>query len=249
MGIDLSKQKNILIHDLPLPKKNPRAACYPLKVPDDVRLTVKPTGGAGDYETLLHEMGHAVHHALTETDHFEFKQLGDNTVTEAYASLLEELMDSPAWVKEFIGIPYAEMESYLKFRRFSKLYFARRYAAKLLYEKELHAGAKNPRELYRTLLSKAYGFSLDEKDAERYLSDVDDYYYVADYLRAWFLRAQMEKALVERYGERWFANPKAGEFLRSLWKYGQELNGEELAKKLGYERLDPAIYIESLLRK
>lgn len=249
MGIDLPQQKNILIHDLPLPKKNPRAACYPLKVPCDVRLTIKPTGGVSDYETMLHEMGHAQHFAHTTTDHFEFKHLGDNTVTEAYAFLFEELTDDPEWIDEYIKLSPGDRESYLRFRLFSKIYILRRYAAKLLYEKQFHADAKKPQEIYRETLSRAYGFPLDEKDAGRYLSDVDDFYYVADYLRAWFLKAQIDRVLVKRFGERWFTSAEAGKFLASLWKYGQELNGDELAKKLGYKGLDPGVLIEQLLGK
>lgn len=243
LGIDLAAQANIWIHDLPLPKKNPRAACYALKVPGHVRLTVKPTGGAGDWETFLHEMGHAQHFAWTENDIFEFRQLGDNTVTETYAFLFEDLMDDPSWVREHAGIPPEETGSYLRFRRFSKMYMARRYAAKLLYERRLHAGADDPRDLYRRTLSRAYGFPLDEEDAERYLSDVDDFYYVADYLRAWFLKAQLERSLVARFGAAWYRNPKAGAFLRSLWRHGQELNGDELARLIGDERLDPGTFI------
>ena len=155
-------------------------------------------------------MGHAQHFANTNTDHFEFAQLGDNTVTEAYAFLFEELMDDPAWVGERTAFPPKELESYLRFRRFSRIYFARRYAAKILYERELHAGVPNPKQRYRTILSRAYGFPLDDNDAARYLSDVDDYYYAADYLRAWFLKAQLLETLRARFGARWFACPAAG---------------------------------------
>lgn len=247
MGIDMEGQNNILIHDLPLPKKNPRAACYSLKVPDDVRLTVKPTGGVSDYETLLHEMGHAQHFAHARSDRFEFKQLGDNTVTEAWAFLFEELLDDPNWIDTYIKLAPEKRESFLRFRRFAKIYILRRYAAKLLYEKRFHAGEENPREIYRRTLSRAYGFPLDENDAARYLSDVDDFYYVADYLRAWFLKAQIEDSLRSRYGARWFTKPGAGEFLSSLWAYGQELNGDELARKLGYGEIEPYILIAQLL--
>ena len=246
LGIDLKGQRNILIHDEPLPKKNPRAACFGLKVPEDIRLTVKPSGGVPDYETLLHEMGHAQHFANTNTDHFEFAQLGDNTVTEAYAFLFEELMDDPAWVGERTAFPPKELESYLRFRRFSRIYFARRYAAKILYERELHAGVPNPKQRYRTILSRAYGFPLDDNDAARYLSDVDDYYYAADYLRAWFLKAQLLETLRARFGARWFASPAAGAFLKSLWAYGQERNGDELARDLGYRGLDPGPFLRTM---
>ena len=77
MGIDLEKQTNIRIDDAPLPKKNPRAVCFAIVVPHDIRLSVKPLGGVSDYEALFHESGHAEHWAHTETDVFEFQQLGE----------------------------------------------------------------------------------------------------------------------------------------------------------------------------
>ncbi len=249
MGIDLRSQGNILIHDEPLPKKNPRAACFALKVPGDVRLTIKPAGGVPDYEALLHEMGHAQHFAHTAADRFEFAQLGENTVTEAYAFLFEELMDDPAWIASHTPLPPADLAAYIRFRRFSKLYFARRYAAKILYERQLHSGAADPKGIYRKTLARAYGFPLDEKDAARYLSDMDDYYYAADYLRAWFLKAQIEAALRRRAGARWFENPDAGAALISLWRHGQELNGEELAARLGFDGLSPGPFIDALLER
>jgi len=46
MGLELRTLAGtpVLIDDEPHPKKDPRAACYPIVVPRDIRITVKPTG-------------------------------------------------------------------------------------------------------------------------------------------------------------------------------------------------------------
>ena len=60
-GILLEDQTNIHLDTDARPLKSPRAFCSPVLVPDDVRLVLKPSGGQQDYETLLHEAGHAEH--------------------------------------------------------------------------------------------------------------------------------------------------------------------------------------------
>ena len=67
-----------------------------------------------------------------------------------------------------------------------------------------------------------------------WLADVDGGFYAACYLRAWALETRWRAALRERFGERWFAEPAAGRWLRELWAMGQRLDaGELLAETLG----------------
>ena len=69
-----------------------------------------------------------------------------------------------------------------------------------------------------------------------WLADVDPAFYVACYLRAWALEAIWRRALTERFGESWFAEPAGGEWLRGLWRNGQRLRADELlAETLGEE--------------
>ena len=51
-----------------------------------------PHGGATDYRTLLHELGHALHFGYMRDDlPFEYRWLGDNSITEGYAMLFDHL--------------------------------------------------------------------------------------------------------------------------------------------------------------
>ncbi len=243
LGIDLDAQHDIRIDDAPLPRKNPRAVCFPIVVPTDIRLSVKPLGGVGDYEALFHESGHAEHYAHTRTPYFEFQQLGDAAPTEAYAFVLEDLVENPLWLRERVGLSGRALDSFVYGAAVRKLYLLRRYAGKLLYELAWHGGAKDPRAVYRQTLARAYGFPLSEADADRWLVDHDDFFYSADYLRAWFLAAQIEQSLVRRFGPTWWERPDAGRALVDLWRHGNELSVDEIARAVGA----PGLSTEPLL--
>ncbi|MHB1844845.1 MAG: gluzincin family metallopeptidase [Deltaproteobacteria bacterium] len=245
LGFDLPQQKAIRIDDSPLPKKNPRAVCFPLVVPTDIRLSVKPLGGVSDYQALFHETGHAEHYANTTVTTWELQQLGDGAATEAYAFVLEDLVDDPRWLEETVGLSGDKLRAYVRGAAVRKLYLLRRYAGKLRFEIGWHGGAPEPKRLYREELTRAYGFPVSESDAERYLVDHDDFFYSADYFRAWFLAAQIEEKLAQKFGPSWWHERAAGAYLASLWKWGNEKGVEEIARELG----DPGLRTEPLLAK
>ncbi len=123
--------------------------------------------------------------------------------------------------------------------------FLRRYASKLIYETKLHTGTPGPefQHIYKNCLQKGLGFKHSEK---HYLEDVDDGFYCAEYLRAWILEGQLREALMEKFGDEWFADPRAGEYLRELWSYGQKYTADELVKTIGYVELDPEPMIREI---
>jgi hypothetical protein len=51
---------------------------------------------------------------------------------------------------------------------------------------------------------------------------------------------------VERFGELWFDEPEAGEFLRSLWAQGQKMRGDELLTELTGAELDFSALLDDL---
>jgi hypothetical protein len=232
-GFDLEAQKNIAIDAGERETKNPRAVCYAIDVPTDLRLSIKPTGGSDDYAALFHEMGHGQHYANTTEHAFEFKYLGEPTVTETYAFLSEYLLLNPAWLRQHSGLPVPVLKDFVKFQAFQRLFYVRRYSAKFLYELAFHSGTASPETLYASVLARAVGYKRQASDEKRYLTDTDAHYYTAGYLRAWFLEARLNAELAHDYGTNWFENPSAGNFLRSLWSRGDRLNGDELARLLG----------------
>ena len=239
MGIDLARQANVVLDVEPRPGKTPRAFCAPAVVPDRVYLVVFPRGGVDDYHALFHEAGHAEHYANVGRDlAFEFRYLGDASVTECYAFLFEGLTRDPAWLTGVLG--YREHEDYVRHVAVLRLLQHRRYAAKLEYELKLHAdgGLAGASDRYAELLTGAVGF---QWPSVLYLADVDPGFYAARYLRAWALETSLRGHLRERFGTRWYTVRRAGGLLRELWHEGQRLDGDELAGELDLPGIDLAV--------
>ena len=237
LGIDLREQPNVHLDTDSRPTKSPRAFCSTPRVPEEVYLVIAPHGGFEDYAALFHEGGHTEHYASTAADlSYEFRQLGDNSVTESFAFLIEHLVSDPVWLRERLGVEDAAQA--VEHSRAFRLVMLRRYSAKLAYELDLHGGsadmARMP-ERYSELLSEAVRVPWPRVS---WLADVDDGFYAACYLRAWALETHWRAALEDRFGESWFANFEAGEWLRGLWRHGQRLDADELIGEVLGEELD-----------
>jgi hypothetical protein len=230
MNLQLEKNPNITLDLEERPKKDPRAACFPLDVPRKIILGAMPIGGRYDYETVLHEAGHALHHANTPAEMpFVFRLSDEKSLTETYSSLFENLTLNEKWLQGVVGI--GDTKELLDFTYFSKLYITRLYVAKLEYELRLHReGIQGKQQLYQDLHEQAVKVRFNPVN---FLINVDDGFYCAEYLRSWIAEAQLRKYLVDEFGDEWFANSSSGSLLMELWKEGSRITVEEMAEKLG----------------
>jgi hypothetical protein len=234
MGIDPSANGRVLFDTGEREGKRSRAFCSPVRIPDEVYLVLRPHGGQTDWQTFLHELGHALHFAYMRPDHpMEFRWMGDNSVTEGYAMLFDHLMQDAGWLHRYTGLDKKTTPEFLRTAGFEELHFLRRYCAKLIYETQLYGGevswASLP-DLYVEQLTAATTFQYARADA---FVDVDPRYYAARYLRAWQLQAVIGEALVERFDEDWFRNPRAGPYIiDSLFAEGQRELAHELADRV-----------------
>lgn len=237
LGIDVAAQPGVVIDTERRPKKSPRAFCAPVRVPDEVYLVIAPVGGREDFAALFHEAGHTEHYAHVDASlPVEDRYLGDNSVTEGFAFLFEHLVSDPEWLRRRLGVE--DPDQIVRHERAARMVFLRRYAAKLSYELELHGGGPidGLASVYARRLSDAVHV---DWPAVSWLSDVDPFFYVARYLRAWALETHLRSALRERFGEAWFEELAAGVFLRELWSAGQgAAGGEGILERLGGQRLD-----------
>jgi hypothetical protein len=237
LGIDLDAQANVHLDTEVRELKSPRAFCAPVRVPDEIYLCVLPQGGQDDFGMLLHEAGHTEHFAHVLPDlAFEYRHLGDNAVTEAFAFIFDHLLGSREWLAQILD--FEDSESYVWFAAVNDLYFMRRYAAKLAYETTLHAQTGSldamPAE-YSSILTSATKVRVPE---ENYLVDVDDGFYCASYLRAWMLEGALRLMLQDNFGRDWYASTDAGDWLKALWSQGQHLPAERLLLRHGGGRLN-----------
>jgi hypothetical protein len=246
LRIDLDAQENVHLDIEQRPRKTPRAYCFPIEVPDRVILMIQPNGGPDDWRALFHEAGHTEHFANTSASlSLEARRLGDPAVSEGWAALIENLVSEPAWLNRRLDVPRAHdfaAEAALK-----SLWMARRYAAKLLYELELHDGRdpEGMEERYVELLSDALKIAPSPAD---YLSDVDAGFYATGYLRSWAFEAQLRTYLREEFGSDWFARREAGTLLLELWELGNGSTADELLKDVAGTEIELAA-VEARIRE
>jgi hypothetical protein len=239
MGIDPIAGGRVLYDTDNRPGKRSRAFCAAVRTPDEVYLVLRPRGGQSDWSTFLHELGHALHFGYMNPGlPFEYRWLGDNSITEGYAMLFDHLMHDTGWLKRYTPLAASKLDSFVRSAAFEELHYLRRYASKLLYELDLHGGLipfdKLP-DRYVERLTRATTFRYDPSQA---FVDVDPRYYAARYLRAWQLQALLTETLIQRYNEDWWRNPKAGPWIiAELFSEGQKDLAQDLAKRVSSRTL------------
>lgn len=263
MGIDFRTVAGteVRVDDAIHPLKEPRAACWGLRVPSDVRINVKPLPGLDSLGVFFHEGGHAVMFANTTTKVWEFQQLGPGVFTEGLGELFRYAWADPVWLRRYRSFVQAhnaeakrndplmtdqDIRDLSRLQLFSQLLYLRRYAyAKLVYESVLHGGSPalwkglydrptgDPMAVYRDVFSTAYAVPMDENDALRFRTDVDDTFYSVDYARAFALAHLMSEGMRGKFGPDWYGNPEAGRLIKSLVAEGNKPQPEEIARAFG----------------
>lgn len=250
MGIDATASGRVVFDTGDREGKRSRAFCAPVRIPNEVYLVMRPHGGQTDWNTFLHELGHALHFAYMRPDlPYEYRWLGDNSITEGYAMLFDHLMQDVGWLKRYTELGPANLRSFLRAVGFEELHFLRRYAAKLGYEIELYGGDVSwdalP-DLYTDRLTMATGFRYNPADA---FVDVDPRFYAARYLRAWQLQALITETLVERFDADWWRNPRAGPWICSaLFGEGQRELAAEQAQRISGKELSFSPLVRAVSR-
>ena len=250
MGISPDAEGRVRYDTAEREGKRARAFCAPVRIPDEVHLVLRPHGGQGDWMTLMHELGHALHFGnMSRALPFEYRWLGDNSVTEGYAMLFDHRLKDRGWLFRYTGLGKKELPAYLRSQGFEELHLLRRYAAKLIYETELHGGGVSwdalP-DLFVETLTAATGFRYQRADA---FVDVDPRYYATRYLRAWQLQAVLDERLRERFNEDWWRNPQAGPWIvEELFGQGQRELADEQARRVAAKDLSFAPVIAGIER-
>jgi hypothetical protein len=246
LGIDLRSQENVELDIEQRPKKSPRAFCAPIEVPGRVVLVIQPMGGADDWRALFHEAGHTEHYAHVSGDlPVEAKRLGDVSVTEAWATLMEHFLLEPGWLSRRLDFP--KPDEFAAEAATGSLYLLRRYCGKLLYEIDFHRARGLDEKAMSSRYVELLGDALKIKPSPTdYLADIDPSFYVTGYLRSWALHAQLREHFRERFGSTWFADRKAGGMLRELWSEGHRLNADELLADVTGEELELEAFAQSL---
>ena len=211
LGIDLTRSPT----STSTPSRGRRSrrapSARPPRVPDEVYLVIAPVGGRDDYRRALPRgRPRRALRARRRGLAFEFRHLGDNSVTESFAFLFEHLTEDPAWLAEQLGIDDARAVA--DHARAARLVLLRRYCG----EARLRARAAraerpdlraNARALRRAARRRDRGPRGRARPGSRTSTRASTSPATCAPGRS---RPTGAAALRERFGERWFAEPRGG---------------------------------------
>lgn len=210
-----------------VPGKSPRGMCVGVEIPGEVHIVMKPVDGLIDYETLLHETGHAFF--LSNMDPglpVEYRRLYRSAaLDETFAFLFMDLAGNRAWLTTIAGMQTSDAEELARLSDTRRLCLIRRHIGKFLAEKDLleNGNIKDPKP-YCTHLKSATGFDYEPAG---YLIDMEPDFYALDYVRAWAGANSLRQVLEQEYGEDWFTNGRAGGLLKEMARTGRRYSLDE----------------------
>ncbi len=104
------------------PRKYPGAFCLPVRIPQDVRVSVRPASAHHLVDMLFHEFGHAAHFSGIQPDlPFIDRYWIHSGTHETFSSLFEHLLGERDFLRGWLGLDEAETEELLDFARFKLL--------------------------------------------------------------------------------------------------------------------------------
>jgi hypothetical protein len=249
LGFELEAIPNIRLDLEDRPQKSPRACVIPADPPELVHLITRAQGGLSDYQSFLHEAGHALHYAGCDPRlPWTFRAISrDHALTEIYSYIVEAVSREPGWHALHFGLSDEQAQENAQATRFLENLIFRRYAAKLRFELDFwdafqEEQGSSSRD-YEPLLTAATGLRYDGR---AYLADMDAGFYSADYLRAWIRSAQLSTHLRREVGQEWWRDHATGEILRGLFAEGTRPSSEDVARRVGFEPLDTGPLVAEL---
>jgi hypothetical protein len=182
------------------------------------------TAGLTAMEILLHESGHALHFLnMSPTLPRLARYLGDFTITEVIAMLVEQLTLDPTFLMEILPDGYsaakiAEIARLLEFRETYRLLY---YAIRFLGVRELYQLDNFFPENINTIREKDRSRFLQYLGVDRPAYDLtklsDQIMHDASAFHAFWLSRQLRFLLIERYGSRWWTDAGAWRWLHEHW--------------------------------
>jgi hypothetical protein len=214
------------------PGKSPHGFVSDVKVPDDVRLVVRPGRGLEDYFSLLRGYGRALHLAhLSRAAPVEVRFLADPSLGEAWSLLFGHFLIDERWHRRFMRLPQPLARDSARLSAFNELVRLRQGCARLPWELELYARgpSKDRADDFEEHQSGALFVAVPKG---LYLCDVEPHLLGMRYLRARALEPRLQALMQEKFDEDFWRNPGAGRWLAEWFDRGQHFDAEGLSKEL-----------------
>ena len=238
----------------PREKKNPTAFCTDIDRAGDVRVLCNLTEDAYWMETNLHEFGHAAYFKYIDANlPFELRTPSHTLTTESIAMLFGKMGKDPRWLKRFLKIDEAIIDTLTpelaKFQQLQMLISARWMITFVFFEKELY---DNPDQDLNALWWKiVHDVQLvtppenrDNPDWAAKIHFTLAPVYYQNYLLGELMAAQLLRHIETTISPEFFTK-EAGELLiAQFFKPGALYNWNEKIRRVTGEKLNPTYFVE-----
>jgi len=241
IGFDFSK---IHFDTNDRPNKYPSPICFFVKVPSDIRVLYKNESPYFNLQSCYHETGHAIHASSINPDlNYWEKYKFSMGIAEIFSILIERLTKNPLYLKD-IGITNDKVLCELVSKNnFMELFFVVFYTANSLMKMEFwnrNLTIYETSRLYEKLIKKYMGLDVPGEYWMLHHILPESIMYVPSYMLAAIRAAELERYLINRFGERWWNDPVAGKKVREIMSKGGTINLNE------FSRLDQNIFMKEI---
>ena len=257
MGFTLKKM-DIKMDLYPRPKKNQHAYCFDIDPPHDVRILANVgRPGQRPYETLFHEMGHAVHGKMVTESVRTFRSLPDEGfLNEGSANFFGNLVDTRSFYARYLNIPAPTLAQIVEFKRrrlHNRLASIRWTLIWMYFERDLYVNIPNVKDPSAQFWKRYKQFMGPvPKNPPPYwgilIHFVSHPIYYQNYLLADLLAAQLHETVKQKTGKNHIlGNAKVAAYLaKAFFGYGRRYQWDVLLKKMTGKPLSAKAYLKSL---
>ncbi|MFQ5836893.1 MAG: hypothetical protein ACE5HG_03475 [Candidatus Bathyarchaeia archaeon] len=209
------------------PNKSPSASCWGIQIPNDVRILYRKVSPFTDFRSIFHEFGHGIHDKSADPKDSVWKRyIVPKSVAETFSILIESVTENPLFLRKDLKLEETAVREIIDRVRFMNLTFLTFYAANSIMKMEywknnytIEQAAKRWQELTKR-------FFIETPGNYWILHHVMPNYdmYSPSYVIAAVRVATIKEKLAQDYGETWWKNLKAGEFINQLAQTRGEFN-------------------------
>lgn len=246
LGIQLDRQSFLTIDSAARPEKAGDVFCAVVDVPEDVRLSLKPTAGYAYYAQLFHQMGHAQFALFNNSKSPIFRQLYESPVREVFSLLFEKIWEDSSWTNHFMHQDSAKAIRFYEYLAFDQLLNLRMAAATIQFQIDRGNFRDGTGGHFQQAMSRAIQLPLSHNEALWLQSQQDGFFDTAVYLQASILEAHLRNNLKTKFGQTSYKDTGCGKYLKSLWSRGNNWSIPEFMKEMNVAELTPNLLIENI---
>jgi hypothetical protein len=223
------KRAGLSLEHIPLdlvdrPRKAPGAFCFPIAIPQDVRVSVRAASAHHLVDMLYHELGHAAH--FTAIDHrlpYIDRYWIHSGLHETFSTLIESLLADTVWLRDELGLAEPHVAALTDFGALKRAWTLTESAAAALaaldaWEERLDWPHVDSRYAYYARTFTGVDIPPGAARLHPFVSQAS--IYPAGYVLAEVRVSAWRRALTDLAGPAWWRSPEACRLVRSQMRLG-----------------------------